>query len=542
MSECQRTALVQASSWLGLPLKRRLRVGAAIALAAAGQPLQAAAPVTPAMSASSLPSAARVLSNIRQAVGYARLQAFGRGFVITERGEDGHVSELLFGTRLGEVRRGDEFGYDGLLAWQHDGRRSMAVPAPVRQRDKLAWPLWVRGHWWLRPGNDVVARVSPEQSSSTEIALTLSRPDGVVDATIFVSKKTWLPARLVVPYERGPYTATFSDYRAVRGVLFPARVEASYRDVTRHQLVAVSPLPAPTSFHRPPPPGDFRFGDGPSALTTRQGVPFSSGTPGHVYVRGSVNDLAGWWHVDSGSDSMIIDEEVAKGLKLEVIGTHRSSGADGNVREGTWRRARNFRLGPITIENLVFRAMDLSQNNAPPGERRMGTIGYDLFARSIVEYGDGGRRVRICDPAIYRLPKGARWRTLQHIDSTAAFPGVADGHAGLFQIDTGSAGTVDFTKPFHERHGLLRDRTTQSRSSIGSGGTFAVEIGRLREFRFAGQRFQDLEVSFRTGGLSREGSAGTIGRTVLSRFTIVFDYSRQRLAFLPQAGAGQCGR
>jgi hypothetical protein len=75
---------------------------------------------------------------------------------------------------------------------------------------------------------------------------------------------------------------------------------------------------------------------------------------------------------------------------------------------------------------------------------------------------------------------------------------------------------------------------------LGSGGSFAVEVGRLADFKFAGQDYRDLEVAFRTGGVSREGSAGTIGRDVLERFTLVFDYPHQRLAFLPAGAAGLC--
>ena len=240
---------------------------------------------------------------------------------------------------------------------------------------------------------------------------------------------------------------------------------------------------------------------------------------------------------------MIVDESVANALGMEVIGTHRSAGADGTVREGTWRRGRSFTVGRITIVNPVFRAMDLSANNAPPGERRMGTIGYDLFARSVVEYAQGGREVRICDPARYRLPAGGRWRSLAHIDATPAAPGVVEGRLeGLFQVDTGSAGSIDFTRPFLERNRLLEGRETREMRSLGSGGSFAVRVGRIARFEFAGRRFDDVEVSFRTGGVSREGSAGTIGRELLAPFRTVFDYRNRRIAFVPlAAGAGRCG-
>jgi hypothetical protein len=511
--------------------------------AAATLSVAVAAPGADAASEIALPSTSQVLRKVRAAIGQERLKAFGKGFEITETDPEKETRRIRFGTRAGELRNGDEFVFDGTLGWQFDSRRNMFFPASLRQREKAAWPLWIRGHWWLDPKSGFQARLLPEESNAREVALALSLPDGVAGATVYVDRRTWLPDRVVVPYERGPFTQRYRDYRSVRGVRFPFALETSYRDTSRLSVVSVTPVAAASLFDRPRPPLDYRFDPAaPAELETRQGVPFPSGTPGHVYVRATADDVrSGWWHLDSGADSSIVDEAVAKELGMAVIGTHRSAGADGKPVEGTWRRAKSLTVGRIRIENAVFRAMDLSGNNSPPGERRMGTLGFDLFARAAVEWGDRGRRIRICDPAKYRLPRGAVWRRLEHIDSTPAFRGVAEGHSGLFQIDTGNAGTIDFTKSFHERNNLLASRPTRRMQGLGSGGSFAMEVGRLAHFKFAGQEYRDLEVAFRTGGVSREGSAGTLGRDVLERFTLVFDYPNQRLAFLPAGRSGVCG-
>jgi hypothetical protein len=519
-----------------------LLLAAATVAGAPAWPATAAPSAAGASATVETPAASELLRNVRKAVGYDRLSAFGDAFAFIEAGPDRRTHEIQFGTGHGELRDGGQFVYDGRLGWQFDARRNMAFPASLRQREKAAWPLWIRGHWWLSPQSGFHARVSNSQSSAQEIAVALSLPEGVAGATVYIDRSTWLPVRVVVPYERGPFTQLYRDYRDVEGVKFAFGVETTYRDTSRRTVAAVTRLASTSAFKRPPLPADHRFDPRrPAALETLQGAPFPSGTPGHVYVRAAVDDARqGWWHFDSGADSSIIDESVAEALGMEVIGTHRSSGADGNVREGTWRRAKSFTAGRLRIENAVFRALDLSENNAPPGERRMGTIGYDLFARSVVEWGDSGRRVRICDPATYRLPQGGQWQRLEHIDSTPAFRGVAEGLVGLFQIDTGTAGSIDFTKHFHERNALLRGRKTRTAGVLGSGGAFSVEVGQLKSFSFAGEEYRDLEVAFRTGGVSREGSAGTLGRAVLDRFILVFDYPRQRLAFLPAGSSGSC--
>jgi hypothetical protein len=503
----------------------------------------AAAPRQGAMPAP--PSIGRVLDSVRAAVGYRSLAALPNGFSITESPSDGAPPRtLLFGTRRGELRNGEEFGFDGYYAWQHDGRRDAAVPSPLRQREKAAFPLWVRSHWWLNPKSGIAIKVVAAETDSRTVALSLSRKDGLIAATLYIDRATWLPSRLVVPYERGPFTATYRDYRRVRGLNLPFTVETHYRDRATGRVLAVAPLAGRGMFAAPALPADHRFNAAlPAALETAAGAPLAPGVAGHIYVRAAADGQAGWWHFDSGSDSMIIDSSVADALHMPVIGTHRSMGADGIAREGTWRRGKSFTLGRIRIENPIYRAIDLSANNAPPGERRMGTIGYDLFARSVVEYAAGGRNVRICEPSGYRLPRGARWRPLDFIDATPAARGRVERRAeGLFQIDTGSAGTIDFARPFHETHRLLAERRSEASRSLGSGGSFAVQRGRISRFDFAGRSYRDLEVLFRMGGVSREGSAGTLGRTILEPFTTVFDYSNRRIAFVPPAaGKGTCG-
>jgi hypothetical protein len=44
-------------------------------------------------------------------------------------------------------------------------------------------------------------------------------------------------------------------------------------------------------------------------------------------------------------------------------------------------------------------------------------------------------------------------------------------------------------------------------------------------------------VELRTGGASREGGAGVIGRVLLRDFTVVFDYPNRRVALIPAAGS-----
>lgn len=520
-----------------------LRSARALCLAfTAMAPLASSASEPAAPATAATPSMPRILGQVRRAVGYDALGRLAPGLVIIDRRADGRNVTVSLGVRRGEYRLGDESGFDGRYRWQADGRRGIPIPNALRQHEKAAWPLWVRGHWWLNPASGISATLLDAESDARHIALSLRRAEGVVPATLYIDRATMLPERLVVPYERGPFEARYSDWQRFEGVLVARRVDTSYRgDATvrterierlRDASFAVPPMRADTSFDQTV----------PAPVPVRRGPDFSPGMRGHSFVQARVDgEEAGWWLVDSGADGMLIDERLADRLNMPVLGESRSVGADGRPRRATWRRGRSFTIGRLTYRDPLFMAVDLGDATAPPGEHRSGVIGYDMFARALVEYGGDGDEIAICDPAGYRPPAGAAWQALDYIDQTPAVRTRIEGNrTGLFQIDTGAAGSVDFYRPFVEANRLLEGRETREVQSTGAGGAFSMRAGRIGWIELGGRRFADQEVGFRTSA-GRDG-AGVIGRALLRPFRTIFDYPHRRIAFVPEPRAGAAGR
>jgi hypothetical protein len=510
-----------------------LLVAVATALApASSAPVPAAAAGEPAV--------ATVLSKVRSAVGYRAVARLRVGFRVVERGEgEGPQQTLLLGTQAGALRVASEYGYDGRYRWRFDERRGIAVPAALRLHEKTAWPLWVRSYWWLNPRSAIQVAVVPAESTADEVALRLTERGGLVSATLWIDRRTWLPSRLSVPYERGPYTAAYSDYRPALGMRLPFTITTRYGASAVRHVESVTAIPAARAdFAAPPPVRPARFdGSVPARLALQRGTPFGPSTPGHLFAEAAVDGAAGWFLLDSGADGMLIDAALADRLGLPVVGRTRSIGADGRPREATYRRARSFRVGRLTFDNPLFLALDLSGNNAPPGGTRSGVIGYDVFARAVVEFARGGEWATVCDPGTYRLPAAARWQPLDFLDLAPAvetrFEG---GRNGLFQIDTGAAGTVDFYRQYVEAEGLLAGRATREVQSAGAGGAFTMREGLIGWFELGGRRFTDVEAGFRTN-FSREGGAGIVGRALMAPFLVVFDYPHRRIAFVDAARA-----
>lgn len=490
------------------------------------------------------PTVAKVLSNVRKAINYDKLKKLKRGFVLEEfsaKPDESNGRVLTFGS-AGEFREDSiprnerPFGFDGKYAWQPD-RTGFPTPVAQRLREKLLIPAWVRGGWWLSENAPFVLTFLPEETNQSQVALSMKLERGLVEAKILIDRETWLPKSLAVEYERGLYTLTFNDYQERLDVRFPQRTNINYRGSDsefRIKSIAEIPRNADNPFKTPPAPDDTAFDNTvPAELKVAQGVPFSTSTPGHFYVRPVVDgkDL-GWFHFDSGSDTMHIDTKFADELKMPILGKSQSRGADGRVQEVTIRQGKTFQLGRIVYKNPIFLAMDLSDRNAPPGEKRAGLVGYPLFARAVLEVAEGGKRIALYDPKNYELSKG-KWQELSYIDLTPAVVCRFEGNrTGLFQLDTGFTGTVTFYDKFIAEQKLLEGRQIKEETDTGAGGTYKLLTGKIDWFELAGYRFKNQQAGFRVEGLSREGGAGVVGREFLSVFTVVFNYPERSIAFL----------
>ena len=492
-------------------------------------------------SATSDLTVSQVLANVRKAIDYRKLNSLKSGFVVEEdEAGSGSNSRILWLGSSGEYRQESKpsdnrpLGFDGKFGWQVD-RTGLPAPMPQRLREKLLIPAWVRSGWWLNDAAPLVFSILPEETNDQQVALSMKLEHGLVGAKIFVDRATWLPAKLVVEYERGPYTLILKDYADSLGFRLPQRTVANYRGSdSEYKVKTVAEITGSHPFTVPALPADTTFDNSlPADLKIAQGIPFSANSPGHFYVRPLVDGKdVGWFHFDTGSDAMHIDTKVADELKLPILGKSQSRGADGRVTEVTIRQGKTFQLGRVTFKNPIYLAMDLSDRNAPPGEKRAGLVGYPLLARVVIEVTGGGRRIALYEPTSYKLSKG-KWRDLSYIDLTPAAECRFEGNReGLFQLDTGYTGTVTFYEKFIKDEKLLEGREVHEETGIGAGGTYKVLTGSIKWFELAGHRFNNPQVEFRVSGLSREGGAGVVGREFLSVFTIVFNYPERRIAFI----------
>lgn len=276
----------------------------------------------------------------------------------------------------------------------------------------------------------------------------------------------------------------------------------------------------------------------PAEVTTRTVTGRSGDTV--TLVRAAINGAeAGWFMLVSGSYYTTVDpqfvsrfDDFPKVTEIEIpypcklpVAVH---------------RARALTVGRLTVRNTDVAVFDLSGVLKDFDEEIVGMLGYPVFQHSVVkiDYGQNGGddRVFVYDPGSFELETGG-WRPLAVIAFQPVLNARINRRTGApFVIDTGFGGNVSFYSVFATNHDVLEGRPTSERNTKTVCGDAVVLDSTVRVFEIGGEVYNDLAVSVNTPesiydvGAGRMG--GVIGRVFLSRFDVVFDCTRQRIALL----------
>jgi hypothetical protein len=260
-----------------------------------------------------------------------------------------------------------------------------------------------------------------------------------------------------------------------------------------------------------------------------------------IFIRPRIDGQdIGWFFLDTGADAMCLDSAVAKRLGLPVIGSDTVAGAVG-VSHLQICRGSTFQVGPLTLKQPVFLALDLAPFAQLLKLPIVGICGYDFLARVALDIDLKASTLRMFPPGKAALPEGASWSRIWFESNT---PGVycrfEGGRRGFFTLDTGSNETVDFFSPAVVRFRLLENRKVNSARTGGAGGVTESKTGALDWFELGGTRIEKPLVGFQTaqeGIFSNPYRVGNIGMGLLGRFRLILDYAHERIAFISPENA-----
>lgn len=490
------------------------------------------------------PAVGVVLDRVRQAVEFSKFDAQPGGYQSAGKatffGEEsvysgiftpaGPFTEHVAGP-LGSVQ-----AFDGKTAWKADWTGATRT-LDLRDRELLLASMAIQSGRWLAPNSQFEITQAEDAAPGEAIALDLKVRGGLHKTRVLIDANTWLPLSESYEGTAGECKTTFADWRATPFGKVPFRVENSEGGLTN--VVRLERVePTPTFVRNPFAMVPWRAVDTVFDASRPATIEIKRAFTGHILVHPTLDGKdVGWFILDSGAGTMVVDPKVADSIAMPKVGKVPVVGV-GGVLMGSFRQSKSFALGPLTIQNLKFVEIDLAQLSAIFRTQIAGIAGYDLFRRSVVELGLDAKRLALHDPASFKLNKGD-WQPLildgAHPIVQATYEG---GKKGFFRLDTGASGTLTFGGDLASR--LAEGRPTKPILLGGVGGMMNAKVGTLDYFELAGHRFDKPEVTFMTdkrNALANEFLDGNIGQDLLLPFTLVFDYGSARIAFVEEGAA-----
>lgn len=486
------------------------------------------------------PNVDQVLDRVRDAVGYSQYSV-GRGVEL--KGSSRYVGldmtfSFLFepgGRYVFEVvgRAGQKRGWDGKVAWDADtsGSTSRMYMEALDLQRAFSWTV---SHKWLDPEGPFEVSLDKEQPSGSNYTLNLKLKGGELTQRVSINALSNLPEMTRFNSTVGEHKVFFKNWKKTEFGTFAHQIETDDVGVLGSFTVeSVSEMPV---FVRSPFTMPLWSVDQDTKYDeTKEGTVMTMRTPqGHILVRPTIDrkDI-GWFILDSGAGGMVIDKAVAERLGGERFGEMLVGGVGGVSKSGYYQ-FDGFKLGPATVDGMLFIEFDLAPFSDIFGVEIGGIVGYDFFRRTTVVFDHAEAEVKVYDPRDSDMELD--WLALmldnRHATVEAEFEG---GHRGRFRIDTGANGTVSFNRPTVIEHDMLSGRSTTKSLQRGFNGTVESRTGELKYFEMAGKRWEDVQAIFSTSdeGVHRSGYlAGNLGHGLLRAFRIVFDYPNDRIAMV----------
>lgn len=488
-----------------------------------------------------------VLLNARAASGYSRMPSGGlRCSGVAHRNgvsgvykllftPDGRFFEAFFGSGPGTTLVA-QAGYDGSTTWIEEWS-GFRRKADLEDRESALADAWIWSGRWMQPGGPFEISLDPSQTTPKSAALTLRLKGGLYKGTLTLDRQRWLPTRFTRLRALGKETVDFGNYKIVGGVAVArSQVRTEGGVTSRIAIDSVTPLKLDTRS------SPFRYVErAPQDATFNPTIPAqvkSKFLPiGLTLVKPRVNGRdVGWFLLDSGAGSLVLDSRVARTLGLKKFGEIPVVGV-GGLLKSNYALGDRFQLGQLEIKRPIFVELDFSQLSKAIGSPISGIAGWEVFCRSTVEMDFPGKAVRVYNPATARADD-ANWSPLRFTQNHSAMTLRYEGdRQGLFRVDTGSSLTLTFHGPTVNRLKLLEGRKT-GRLKLGGVGASAMDVavGVLDWIELGGKRLETQAVTFATseaGVLGDPYFDGNLGQGLLQKFRVLFDYPRARIGFLP---------
>ncbi len=431
-------------------------------------------------------------------------------------------------------------GFDGTRAWFQDSAGIVTVPEGGDRRARTISAQYrnALAYWYPARSNtaQIGFRIQLFRSRIKE-ALEIA-PKGGLPFELWFDAQTKMLDRAIEVGASETRTIIYEDYRPVGAIMIAHRIRSSNaaaafgaeRVVTKVEL---NPAFADADFAVPPQPKpDFAF-----LGRERQSVQPFRFLNNHIYVDVKLNGRIFPMLLDTGAAN-VLTPTTARRLGLRPVGDARVWGSGEFSEAAAFARVRGVTIGAVHMRDQLFAVVPLERLGDIEGVPFHGMIGYELFKRLIGKIDYRAQTLTLTDPAAWSEAGAGTAIPFVFNGTVPEVEGDIDGIPASFDVDTGSRMSVGLNSPFVQRH-ALRARFRPSIETVtgwGLGGPSRGTVARVKRLRLGPIAVNDVvvDMSRQTQGvLSYAVPAGNIGSGLLKRFTVTFDYRRQRIHLAP---------
>lgn len=259
---------------------------------------------------------------------------------------------------------------------------------------------------------------------------------------------------------------------------------------------------------------------------------------GQLLVRPLVDGKdIGYFVLDTGANGLSICPKNAEQLNMEAFGELFITGFDGQVKS-RFRRGKTFELGPLKIKSPLFVEVNID-NLVIDIVSIVGVCGFDIFHHYVVKISCKEGCVSLFDHSYYE-EKGKeppKWERIIFLMNLPNVPAKINGQDSILLLDTGAGGVDIIFYSKEEKYLNLQVEGFANIKGINSRGEgHQVHTTLINEVEIAGHSFEQVKAVYLSGGSTQlhlsEYTSGILCMELLTRFTIIFDYPKSRVALV----------
>jgi len=430
------------------------------------------------------------------------------------------------------------FVFDGRTMWYMDSTLGVHRLDAPDARAAAASDAYLRRNGYFSPASDpaTFACLGTRNEQGRTLDVVRVTPRGGRSVTVWIDRASGIIDRTAQQAPTAVLTTTYADYRSVHGLVLPFEITTSdgtpggtTRLQFSHYIVREAAVAA--DFRPPVAPTNQRM-LGNAVQTT---VPFRIENDEAV-VDATIDGRGPFPFILDTGGHAILTKQAAAMLRLRAQGSGQSGGGGEGKVALQFARSRTLRIGDAELENVPFLVIPYGPDfyDRGPGKAPLaGILGLEFFERFAVRIDYGRRLLTLTPLASFTYAGNGTALPISFQEDLPLTEAAADGHRGLFEVDTGNGGSTILIGDYLKHNGFFeRYRNGLATTSSGTGGAVYNTTYRLRRFSIAGYDLNDFIVNFvvqHKGTFSSRTEAGNVGFDVLSQFTPTFDYRRERL-------------